>query len=156
MPFEFYFDGKRTHFRDVPVTEYTQQGQQSGQSQQGGPSQPQAGPFQQMPQAAPEHPRDQVPEYQPPPQREEKTSNPERDTSSGMLTRDEVDRIIAERLEERDRAHAEEVARLQAQVPQLVVPAHGGGPGNDNHQRSWNLAEQERARAGEHLDHWHD
>lgn len=134
------------------MTEYTQQGQQSGQSQQGGPSQPQAGPFQQMPQAAPEHPRDQVPEYQPPPQQREENA-PDK---GGMLTRDEVDRLIAERLEERDRTHAEEVARLQAQVPQLVVSAHGGGPGNDNHQRSWNLAEQEAARAGEHLDHWRE
>lgn len=132
------------------MTEYTQQGQQSGQSQQGGPSQPQAGPFQQMPSAEPPpHPRDQVPEYQAPQQREENAPD-----KGSMLTRDEVDRIIAERLEERDKHHAEEVARLQAQVPQLVVPAHGGGPGNDNHQRSWNLAEQEAARAGEHLDHW--
>ncbi|HVH71534.1 MAG TPA: hypothetical protein VNB49_10540 [Candidatus Dormibacteraeota bacterium] len=43
-----------------------------------------------------------------------------------------------------------------ARVPQLVVPAHGGGPGNDQHQAAWSKAEQEWAQAhpGELLDHW--
>lgn len=141
------------------MSEYTPQGQQFGASQQGGPSQPQSGPFQQMPQAEQGHPRDQVPEYQPPRHEDYDTvaanprSNPSRE-SSGMLSREEVERIIADRLAERDEEHAAEVARLQAQVPQLVVPAHGGGPGNDNHQRSWNLAEQEAARRGDQLEHW--
>jgi hypothetical protein len=63
-----------------------------------------------------------------------------------------VDRALAQR----DKEHAAELAKLQAQVPTLVVAQHGGGPGNDNHRPSWNLAEQEAARNGEDLDHWHD
>jgi hypothetical protein len=62
-----------------------------------------------------------------------------------------VDRALAKR----DQEHAAEVAKLRAQVPQLVVAQHGGGPGNDNHRPSWNLAEQEAARRGEELPHWY-
>lgn len=79
-----------------------------------------------------------------------------RDTSGEYVRADDVDRLIEQRLAERDRKHAAETAKLRAQVPQLVVAQHGGGPGNDNHRPSWNLAEQEAARAGEDLPHWHD
>ena len=156
MPFEYYLDEdtNTTRFRSVPVTEYTQQGQQAGPSQQGAPAQPQSGQFQQMPE--PEHPRDQVPPYAGPTydhSAEQRENTPDK---GGMLTRDEVDRLISEKLAERDRDHAAEVAKLQAQVPQLVVSAHGGGPGNDNHLRSWSLADQEAARRGDDLDHWHE
>jgi hypothetical protein len=123
---------------EIPVTEYT-------------PPQSQAAPPPQQFQPMPEHPRDEVPQYQA--QQSPPQNTPDK---GGMLTREEVETLIADRLSERDREHAEQVAKLQAQVPQLVVPAHSGGPGNDNHQRSWNLAEQEAAKRGEHLDHWED
>jgi hypothetical protein len=69
---------------------------------------------------------------------------------------DAIQEAVNKALAERDKEHATEIARLQAQVPQLVVAQHGGGPGNDNHRPSWNLAEQEAAREGQDLDHWHD
>lgn len=68
----------------------------------------------------------------------------------GYISRAELDQILAER----DRKHEEELATVKARLPQLQVPAHGGGPGNDQHQNSWNLAEQEAAARGEVLDHW--
>lgn len=69
---------------------------------------------------------------------------------SGYISREELERILAER----DRKHAEEIAAVKTRIPQAIVAQHGGGPGNDNHQVSWNLAEQEAARRGETLDHW--
>lgn len=68
----------------------------------------------------------------------------------GYISRAELDAILAER----DRQHAEQVEAVRAQLPRALVPAHGGGPGNDNHQKSWCLAEQELAQRGESLDHW--
>jgi len=44
--------------------------------------------------------------------------------------------------------------RAAARAPFLLVPANGGGPGNDNHQPSWSQAEQEIAQRGEWLDTW--
>lgn len=69
---------------------------------------------------------------------------------SGYISREELEHILAER----DRAHAEEIASVKSRLPVAVVPQHSGGPGNDNHQNSWNLAEQEAAARGEILDHW--
>lgn len=69
---------------------------------------------------------------------------------SGYISREELDRILAER----DKQHAEEMAAVKTRLPALMVAQHGGGPGTDNHQVSWNLAEQEAARRGEILDHW--
>lgn len=69
---------------------------------------------------------------------------------------DEISAAVERALAKRDRQHAQETAKLRNQVPTLVVSAHGGGPGNDNHRPSWNLAEQEAAARGEHLDHWDD
>ncbi len=69
---------------------------------------------------------------------------------AGYISREELDRI----LEERDKAHAEAIAAVKSRMPVAVVAQHGGGPGNDQHQESWNLAEQEAARRGETLDHW--
>lgn len=66
------------------------------------------------------------------------------------ITRAELDRILAER----DRKHAAELAEVRTKIPTAVIPQHGGGPGNDNHQVSWNLAEQEAAARGDVLDHW--
>lgn len=61
---------------------------------------------------------------------------------------------LQEILAERDRKHAEEMAEVRAQVPVAMVPMHSGGPGVDNHQKSWSLVEQEAAARGEVLDHW--
>ena len=79
-----------------------------------------------------------------------------RDASGEFVRADEGDRIIERRLAARDKQHAAELAKVKSLVPQLVVPAHAGGPGNDNHRPSWNLAEQEAAARGEFLDHWGD
>jgi hypothetical protein len=57
-------------------------------------------------------------------------------------------------LEERDKKHAEAMAEVRAKLPVAMVPAHSGGPGIDQHQKSWSLAEQEAAARGEMLDHW--
>lgn len=67
---------------------------------------------------------------------------------------DEVEALIERRLKERDEEHARELAEVRATMPQLTVREHGGGPGNDNHQASWSLAEQEAAGRGETLDTW--
>jgi hypothetical protein len=75
---------------------------------------------------------------------------PENTTPSGYISRDELDRILAER----DQKHAEEMATVKSRLPVAIVPANGGGPGNDNHQVSWSLAEQETAARGDVLDHW--
>ena len=69
---------------------------------------------------------------------------------SGYISREELEEILAAR----DRQHAEEMASVKARLPVAMVPAHSGGPGIDNHQSSWNLAEQESAARGEILDHW--
>jgi len=75
---------------------------------------------------------------------------PESDT----LTRDEVNRLIAEAIRQRDEEHEAQLAEVRQMLPTAMVPANGGGPGVDNHQVSWSLAEQEAAAAGETLDHW--
>lgn len=69
---------------------------------------------------------------------------------AGYISRAELEKILAER----DKAHAETIAAIKSRMPVAVVAQHGGGPGNDHHQESWNLAEQEAARRGETLDHW--
>lgn len=77
-------------------------------------------------------------------------AEPELHTGRDMITRAELDKI----LEEREAAHREQLQAARAGFPSAQVPAHGGGPGADNHQRSWSLAEQEVALRGETLDHW--
>lgn len=77
-------------------------------------------------------------------------NQPQQQAPEGYISRAELEQILAER----DRKHAEEMATVQAQVPQAMVAAHAGGPGSDNHQTSWSLAEQEAAARGESLDHW--
>jgi len=69
---------------------------------------------------------------------------------AGYISREELDRILAER----DKKHAEEMAVVRSRLPVAIVPANAGGPGNDNHQVSWSLAEQEAAARGEILDTW--
>lgn len=61
---------------------------------------------------------------------------------------------LNEILEERDRKHAEAMAIAKAAMPRAMVAAHAGGPGYDNHQVSWSLAEQEASKRGDVLDHW--
>jgi hypothetical protein len=80
------------------------------------------------------------------------TENSTSDTtpSGDTITRAELEEILAAR----DRKHAEEIAAYRARVPVAMVPANAGGPGFDNHQASWSLAEQEAAQRGEILDHW--
>lgn len=68
----------------------------------------------------------------------------------GYISREELDRILAER----DEKHAAEVAAIRTRVPVAMVPQNAGGPGIDQHQVSWNLAEQEAAARGDILDHW--
>jgi hypothetical protein len=141
------------------VSEYTNQGQQQGTTNQGAPSQGQTPIFQDLQReqgAAPLTPDEnwqqgREHDYQYPARGEQP-----RTTGGEYVRADEVDRIIAEKLAERDRQHAKETEQLRSLVPQLVVPMHAGGPGNDNHRPSWNLAEQEAASRGEHLDHWDD
>lgn len=82
----------------------------------------------------------------------EEAPKPPADTIT--ISVDDLDRIIAEKLAERDAAHQRELEEVLSRLPQLMVPAHGGGPGTDNHQRSWSLAEQELARSGVTLDSW--
>lgn len=72
------------------------------------------------------------------------------ETPTGYISRKELEEILAER----DKKHAEEMATVRARVPEAMVAAHAGGPGTDQHQKSWSLAEQEAARRGETLDHW--
>lgn len=69
---------------------------------------------------------------------------------SGYISREQLDEILAAR----DAKHAEEMAQARSRIPVAQVAMHGGGPGIDQHQVSWNLAEQEAARRGESLDHW--
>lgn len=66
------------------------------------------------------------------------------------MSRAEVEALLAER----DAKNEARLAKARASVPQALVPDHGGGPGVDQHQASWSLAEQEVARRGEVLDHW--
>lgn len=79
-------------------------------------------------------------------QREQDEERPRGD----YLTREEVEKLLAER----DQRNAEALAQARAGFPQSQVPAHAGGPGVDRHQRSWSLAEQELSQRGETLDHW--
>jgi hypothetical protein len=74
--------------------------------------------------------------------------------NEGYVSVADLDSIIAEKLAERDRQHAEEMAAFKSSLPQAQVAANAGGPGNDRHQRSWSLVEQEHAARGETLDHW--
>lgn len=60
----------------------------------------------------------------------------------------DLDRIIAEKLAERDAEHAAQLAALRNQLPVAMVPMHGGGPGIDQHRRSWSKVEQEMSAAG--------
>jgi hypothetical protein len=61
---------------------------------------------------------------------------------------------LNEILDKRDKAHAEQLAVIAARLPVAQVAANAGGPGYDNHQPSWSLAEQEAAARGETLEHW--
>lgn len=81
---------------------------------------------------------------------DQKAADKPADTSASYMSREEVEALLAER----DAKAEARVARARASVPQAQVPEHGGGPGVDQHQRSWSLAEQEAARRGETLDHW--
>lgn len=76
--------------------------------------------------------------------------DPAEETETGTITRAELEEILAER----DRKHAEAMAVVKARVPSAMVAEHAGGPGVDQHQQSWSLAEQEAARRGEVLEHW--
>lgn len=77
-------------------------------------------------------------------------TEPELHTGRDMITRAELHEI----LEEREALHREQLQAARAGFPSAQVPAHSGGPGADNHQRSWNLAEQEASLRGETLEHW--
>lgn len=70
--------------------------------------------------------------------------------SGDYISRADLEAILAAR----DAQHAAEMEAVRNQLPTLVVPANGGGPGNDNHQASWSLAEQEAAQRGETLSTW--
>jgi hypothetical protein len=70
--------------------------------------------------------------------------------TDGYISRADLEEILAER----DRNHKAELAAARSAMPQAMVAAHAGGPGSDQHQVSWNLAEQEAAQRGEMLDHW--
>ena len=76
--------------------------------------------------------------------------NPTPENDQGFISRAEFERILAER----DAKHAEAMEAAKSRIPQQMVAAHAGGPGSDNHQISWSLAEQEASRRGETLDHW--
>jgi hypothetical protein len=85
-----------------------------------------------------------------PPAEQKSDKTPDSPPDEKYMSRAEVEALLAEREE---KANAR-VARARASVPQALVPAHGGGPGVDQHQRSWSQAEQEAAQRGEVLDHW--
>lgn len=70
------------------------------------------------------------------------------------ISRADLDAYIQAKLDERDAEHAAQLASVRALIPVAMVSAHAGGPGTDNHQRSWSLAEQEAAARGEVLEHW--
>jgi hypothetical protein len=70
--------------------------------------------------------------------------------SAGYISLPDLDVLLAER----DAKHAAELAAMVARVPVAMVAANAGGPGVDQHQQSWSLAEQEAAQRGETLDHW--
>lgn len=78
------------------------------------------------------------------------------DAPEGYVKESDLDAIIAKKMVDREQAHEKELTAARARAPQLVVPAHAGGPGNDNHRESWSLAEQEAAARGDDLEHWHD
>lgn len=85
---------------------------------------------------------------------EENATLSETPETDDRLTRDEVNALIADAIEKRDKQHSEELAAVRATLPSAMVAANAGGPGTDNHQVSWNLAEQELAARGDTLDHW--
>jgi hypothetical protein len=70
--------------------------------------------------------------------------------SGEYLTRDEVIALLADQ----QARHDEEMASVTARLPVAMVAANAGGPGVDQHQASWSLAEQEAAARGDVLDHW--
>lgn len=72
------------------------------------------------------------------------------DAPEGFVSRAELDAILADR----DAKHAEAMAAVKSKLPVAMVAANSGGPGTDNHQASWSLAEQEAAAKGQVLDHW--
>lgn len=72
------------------------------------------------------------------------------DAPEGFISRAELEEILAAR----DKEHADQLALAKSRIPTAMVAANSGGPGTDNHQVSWNLAEQEAASRGEFLDHW--
>lgn len=76
--------------------------------------------------------------------------HPDEETRGEYISRAEVE----EMLRERDTQHSEQLARIRSVIPAAMVPAHSGGPGIDQHQPSWSLAEQELATRGDWLDHW--
>jgi hypothetical protein len=76
------------------------------------------------------------------------------DTKEETVKLSDVEKMIQDALDKRDKEHAEELAEVRQMLPTAMVPAHSGGPGVDNHQASWSLAEQEAAARGETLDHW--
>lgn len=71
-------------------------------------------------------------------------------TGDTVYTKSDVDKMIADLKEELSAANA----KIAARIPDALIVQNGGGPGNDNHQSSWSLAEQELAQAGKTLEHW--
>lgn len=67
-----------------------------------------------------------------------------------------IEQKVAEKLAASEATHAAELAAAMARVPQNAIPLYSGGPSVNNIRRSWSLVEQEHARAGEDLEHWHD
>jgi hypothetical protein len=71
-------------------------------------------------------------------------------SASGYISLEQLEEILAAR----DKQHAEQLAAVTSRLPTLMVAANAGGPGSDNHQVSWSLAEQEAASRGEVLPSW--
>lgn len=68
----------------------------------------------------------------------------------------ELSDLIEKKVAEKDASHAAELAAAIARLPQNSIPLYSGGPTANNIRNSWSLVEQEHARAGEDLEHWHD
>lgn len=83
----------------------------------------------------------------PDPRHSEPPQKPEGDT---VYTKSDVDKMLADLKDELSKANQ----KIAARIPNALIVQNGGGPGNDNHQSSWSLAEQELAQAGETLEHW--
>lgn len=66
-----------------------------------------------------------------------------------------IDAKVAERVAATEEAHAKALAEAYSLVPRNTIPNYGGGPTVNNIRPSWSLAEQELARSGEDLEHWH-